>query len=133
MRPLRHIGGEVDFNEVFLDGARVPDAQRVGRRRSRVEGGQRHAVGRAADGVGAGSGGVDRIGGRVSDSLVRLAKRLSAEGEPGGWDDPVRRDEIVRLWCEERVRDWTNQRVRASPRRAAPGPESSIGKVHQGS
>ena len=30
VRALRHIGGEVDFNEVFLDGARVPDTQRVG-------------------------------------------------------------------------------------------------------
>ena len=30
VRPLRHIGGEVDFNEVFLDRALVPDAYRVG-------------------------------------------------------------------------------------------------------
>ena len=30
IRPLRHIGGDVDFNEVFLDGAVVPDRQRVG-------------------------------------------------------------------------------------------------------
>src|SRR3954449_10594106 len=30
VRPLRHIGGDVDFNEVFLDQARVPDTQRVG-------------------------------------------------------------------------------------------------------
>ena len=134
VRPLRHMGGEVDFNEVFLDGAIVPDDQRVGAGRGRVEGGQCHAVGRAPDG--------GRIGfrGRRPDrrirrrSLIRLARQVSADGRPGGWDDPVRRDEILRLWCEERVREWTNQRVRAQLRAGRPpGPESSIGKVHQGS
>jgi alkylation response protein AidB-like acyl-CoA dehydrogenase len=30
VKPLRHIGGEVDFNEVFLDAAFVPDS-RLGR------------------------------------------------------------------------------------------------------
>jgi alkylation response protein AidB-like acyl-CoA dehydrogenase len=34
-------------------------------------------------------------------------------GQPGGWDDPRVRDRLVRLYCEERVRAWTNQRVRA--------------------
>ena len=82
---------------------------------------------------GSGSGGVDRIGGSGADSLVRLAKRLRTEGKPGGWDNPVHRDEVIRLWCEERVREWTNQRVRAQARAGrSPGPESSIGKVHQG-
>ena len=82
---------------------------------------------------GSGSGGVDRIGGSGADSLLRLAKRLSAEGKPGGWDDPVHRDGVIRLWCEERVREWTNLRVRAQARAGRPpGPESSIGKVHQG-
>ena len=134
IRPLRHMGGEVDFNEVFLDGARVPDSQRVGavgagwKVANATLSGERQMV------SGSGSGGVDRIGGSGADSLVRLAKRLSAEGRPGGWYNPVHRDEVIRLWCEERVREWTNLRVRAQARAGrTPGPESSIGKVHQGS
>jgi alkylation response protein AidB-like acyl-CoA dehydrogenase len=133
VRPLRHIGGEVDFNEVFLDNARVPDAQRVGavgegwKVANATLSGERQMV------SGAGSGGVDRIGGGGADALVRMAKRLAAEGRSGGWGDPVQRDRVVRVWCEEQVRGWTNQRVRANLRAGrTPGPESSIGKVHQG-
>ena len=37
------------------------------------------------------------------------------------------------VYAEERVRDWTNQRVRASVQAGGtPGPATSIGKVHQG-
>jgi alkylation response protein AidB-like acyl-CoA dehydrogenase len=37
------------------------------------------------------------------------------------------------LLSEERIRGWTNQRVRAAVRAGAtPGPAASIGKVHQG-
>jgi alkylation response protein AidB-like acyl-CoA dehydrogenase len=133
VRPLRHLGGEVDFNEVFLDGAWVPDDQRVGAVGDgwRVAGatlsGERQMV------AGAGSGGVDRIGGSSAARLVDAARRRSAKGLPGGWDDPVVRQRVVALVSEERVREWTNQRVRAGLRAGrTPGPESSIGKVHQG-
>ncbi len=38
----------------------------------------------------------------------------------------------MRVYSEERIRDWTNQRVRAQVKAGrAPGPESSVGKVHQ--
>jgi alkylation response protein AidB-like acyl-CoA dehydrogenase len=133
VRPLRHMGGEVDFNEVFLDRARVPDSHRVGevgdgwRVAAATLSGERQMV------AGSGSGGVDRIGGSGAARLVRLARRISAEGRPGGWADPVVRQAIVRVYSEERIRAWTNQRVRAGLKAGrAPGPESSIGKVHQG-
>ena len=133
VRPLRHITGEVDFNETFLDGARVPDFQRVGavgegwKVANATLSGERQMV------SGSGSGGVDRIGGSGSEHLVALARRVSAEGRAGGWDDPVVRQQIVKVYSEERIRSWTNQRVRAGLRAGrSPGPESSIGKVHQG-
>ena len=82
---------------------------------------------------GAGSGGVDRIGGSGVGYLIALAQRRSADGGPGGWDDLVTRDLIMQLYCEERVREWTNLRVRSQVRAGrSPGPESSVGKVHQG-
>ena len=125
VRPLRHIGGEVDFNEVFLDGARVPDVQRVGevgdgwKVANATLSGERQMV------AGSGSGGVDRIGGSGVGRLLRLAN------ERGRVTDPLVRQRLARLWTEERVREWTNQRVRARAKAGGPpGPESSVGKVH---
>jgi alkylation response protein AidB-like acyl-CoA dehydrogenase len=128
VRPLRHIGGEVDFNEVFLDGALVPDDMRIGGVGNgwRVAGatlsGERQMV------SGAGSGGVDRIGGRGVDHLLALARTR------GATTDPHIRQELMRVYSEEQIRAWTNQRVRAQVKAGrAPGPESSVGKVHAGS
>jgi hypothetical protein len=63
--PLRHIGGEADFNEVFLDSALMPGSQRVGDIRS-------------------GSGGVDCIGGVGTRPLIRLARERSSRGLSSG-------------------------------------------------
>jgi len=133
VRPLRHLTGEIDFNEVFLDGARVPDDQRVGpvgggwRVANATLSGERQMV------SGSGSGGVDRIGGSGADRLVALA-RTRAELDPGaGWDDPCVRQAIMGVVSEERIRRWTNQRIRGGLAAGrSPGPESSVGKVHQG-
>jgi len=127
VRPLRHIGGDVEFNEVFLNDAVVADAQRVGeigdgwKVANATLSGERQMV------AGAGSGGVDRIGGLGIDHAFELARASGRSAEP------VVRQELMRLFSEERIRDWTNQRVRAQVKAGrSPGPESSVGKVHQG-
>jgi alkylation response protein AidB-like acyl-CoA dehydrogenase len=130
VRPLRQMTGEADFNEVFLDRVRVPDANRIGP----VDGGWR-VVSASLSGErqmisGAGSGGVDRLGGRSVFRLVEYA-RAAAGLRPGcGWDDPLVRQEISRLYARERALAWTNERARAARRAGRPpGPESSIGKL----
>jgi len=73
--------------------------------------------------AGAGSGGVDRIGG---GSAARLLAKAAGR-------DAATRQRIVGLYAEERIRDWTNRRVRAGLKAGGPpGPASSVGKVHQG-
>lgn len=130
-RPLPHIGGEAEFFQVFIDGARVPDAQRVGEVGNGWRVAQATLSGERQMVSGAGSGGVDRVGGASATHLIRLARARSEAGMPGGWSDVAMRKRILALWCEERVRAWTNQRVRENVRNnLAPGPESSIGKVH---
>ncbi|NUU22781.1 MAG: acyl-CoA dehydrogenase [Streptomycetaceae bacterium] len=133
VRPLRTMTGEAEFSEVFLDRAHVPDAYRIGpvgdgwKVAGATLSGERQMV------AGAGSGGVDRIGGSGIAHLLALARRISAEGRPGGWADPVVRDRLMLLYSEERIRAWTNDRVRDGVKAGrAPGPASSIGKVHQG-
>src|SRR5436309_605849 len=125
VRPLRHIGGEVDFNEVFLDAVRIPDDRRLGpvgegwRVANATLAGERQMV------SGAGSGGVDRIGGAGAERLLRRA------GELGRSDEAVVRQQLAALYSEDRIRAWTNERVRATVRAGGtPGPAASIGKVH---
>lgn len=127
VRPLRHITGEIDFNEVFLEQVRVPDTRRVGevgdgwRVANATLSGERQMV------SGSGSGGVDRIGGSGATRVIRRARHL------GRWSDPVVRQQLMRVYSEEQIRSWTNQRVRSGLKAGRPpGPESSVGKVHQG-
>jgi alkylation response protein AidB-like acyl-CoA dehydrogenase len=127
IRPLRHITGEADFNEVFLDGARVPDTQRVGdvgdgwRVANATLSSERQMV------AGAGSGGVDRIGGLGVDHALDLAVKRGRSLEP------VLRQRLVQMYSEERIRGWTNERARAGRATGRPpGPESSVGKIHSG-
>lgn len=126
VRPLRQITGEAEFNEVFIDNARIPDAHRVGE----VNDGWRVSASTLSSErqmvSGSGSGGMGRLGGSGADRLIALAR------ETGRWDDPVVRNRVMRLWAQEQIRGWTNDRVRAALSAGqSPGAASSIGKVHQ--
>ncbi|MBM3671012.1 MAG: acyl-CoA dehydrogenase [Actinobacteria bacterium] len=125
IRPLRHITGEADFNEVFLDGARVPESQRVGdvgdgwRVANATLSSERQMV------AGAGSGGVDRIGGLGVEHAIDLAVKRGRSAEQ------MVRQRLAGLYAEERIRAWTNQRARAGAAAGKPpGPGSSVGKLH---
>jgi len=127
IRPLVQITGESEFNEVWLDGARIPDDQRVGP----VDGGWKVGASTLSSErqmvAGSGSGGgIGRLGGIGADKAIALA------ADRGRWADPVLRQTLVALWAEERTRGWTNQRVHATVAAGGtPGPAASIGKVHQ--
>jgi alkylation response protein AidB-like acyl-CoA dehydrogenase len=128
VRPLRQITGEAEFNEVFLDGARVPDAHRLGpvndgwRVSAATLSSERQMI------SGAGSGGIGRLGGSGADRLIAVAR------ERGLWADPHVRDTVIGLWAEEQIRAMTNARVRAAAAAGrSPGAAASVGKVHQAS
>ncbi|MBW8487563.1 acyl-CoA dehydrogenase [Actinomadura parmotrematis] len=89
IRPLRECTGDAVFNEVFLDGVFVPDDLVVGP----VNEGWRVARNTLAN-ERVGLTGSFQLGGTLP-KLVRLA------GELGLADDPVVRDEIGALACDE--------------------------------
>ena len=91
VRPLREITGTTDFNEVFLDGVRIPATNVIGR----VNDGWRVAMsslGRERSGVAA--RGVELFA--VLDDLVRLAER-SPVGAQSALDDSATRQAIGEL------------------------------------
>ncbi|MFE7933125.1 acyl-CoA dehydrogenase family protein [Streptomyces sp. NPDC057456] len=91
VRPLREITGTTDFNEVFLDGVRIPAANVIGR----VNDGWRVAMsslGRERSGVAA--RGAELFA--VLDDLVGLAEATPVRGRPA-LDDSATRQAIGEL------------------------------------
>lgn len=125
VRPLRHIGGEVDFNEVYLDEVRVPDDHRIGgigdgwRVANSTLTGERKMV------SGSNTGGFDRIGGSGMATVIKRAVEL------GRTADPAIRQRIAACYAEEQIRRWTNLRVAGGAARTNPA-VASVGKIHQG-
>jgi alkylation response protein AidB-like acyl-CoA dehydrogenase len=120
VRPLRQINGDEHFNEVFLDGVRIPEYQVVGG----VNDGWRTAITTLMnERVALGAGGDPDQQARV-EALFRLAR------ENGRYDDPVVRDRLARVYSEHTVIGLIGQRIRDAVLRGVdPGPEGSVAKL----
>jgi alkylation response protein AidB-like acyl-CoA dehydrogenase len=119
VRPLRQLTGDAEFNEVFLDGAWVPDAHRLGavgdgwRVAMATLSNERHTVAEVGSTP---KGAIDRV----------IALYRSNEGDRTS----VERDRLVRLWIEDQVLQQTIARAEATRNKGTPpGPEGSIAKL----
>jgi len=120
VRPLKHMGGDVEFTEVFFDDAEVPDSFRLGE----VGDGWKFAVsvlGNERQAVSGPSALPGTVTGRSLDGLIKRHAPIS---------DPVIRQRLAQLWIEDKVISLTGRRA-AARRRAGqpPGPEGSIMKL----
>jgi alkylation response protein AidB-like acyl-CoA dehydrogenase len=121
VRPLRQMTGGADFNEVFLTGVRVPDADRLGD----VDGGwtvamsmlmhERSAIGGSSSG---GSG------------IFRMGDLAGWLGEVGRAEDPAVAQAFARVYCGVTAAKAMRARADANVRsNGVPGPEMSLGKL----
>jgi alkylation response protein AidB-like acyl-CoA dehydrogenase len=117
VRPIRQMTGGASFNEVFLTGVRVGDDMRIG------EIGDGWKVALTILGFERESSGHGRRGGGFDELLV-LARHA------GRSDDPVIRQQLARVYCAEKSREWGIARASATTNRTGiAGPEGSISKL----
>lgn len=121
IRPIRQMSGGSSFNEVFFDGARIPDAYRLG------EVGEGWKVALTTLGFERSSSGSDRGSSSVGASfaqLLELARWLDRT------DDATVRQQLADVYIHDRIRDFIAERAATSARGSeTPGPEASLGKL----
>jgi alkylation response protein AidB-like acyl-CoA dehydrogenase len=123
VRPLRHILGEAEFNEVFLDGVYVPDELVVGP----VDGAWKIAMATLSyERVVLATGRVNMQ--RLFGDLVELVRTTERDGQPLGGDPHVRRT-LADLYARTRVYRLNGLRALSSMAAGAPGPSASLGKL----
>jgi alkylation response protein AidB-like acyl-CoA dehydrogenase len=147
VRPLRQMNGHASFNEVFMDGARIPAGHVIGQPGGgwgvalAILAHERRLAPRAGGGPAgtAGRAWREAIAERTAAAEPHkwypqragrpdlVIERARAQGRAG---DPVVRQEIARLMTMVWSARWTAERAAAA--RAAgrpPGPEGSLGKL----
>ncbi|WP_016882307.1 MULTISPECIES: acyl-CoA dehydrogenase family protein [unclassified Rhodococcus (in: high G+C Gram-positive bacteria)] len=125
VRPLAHMLGEAEFNEVFLDDVFIPDDLVVGE----VDGGWKVAMGTLAyERVAIATGRVNTKR-AVDDIVTDIAGMTDDAGRPLG-EDPVIRQKVADLYGRALVHYLIGQRViTLAANDGPPGPVTSIGKL----
>jgi alkylation response protein AidB-like acyl-CoA dehydrogenase len=118
VRPLRQLTGDAEFNEVYLNDVRLPDGLRLG---GEGEGWRVSMTTLMNERVAIGGGRAKRGSGAIAQA-VDVWKST-------GCDDPVRRDQLMKLWVAAEVNRLTNMRAGQLARAGTPGPEGSVGKL----
>ena len=119
VRPLRHINGEAEFNEVYFTDTRILDKEMLGKPGDgwRVSlttlMNERVSIGGAIPAKGSGT---------IRD-LVKTWQAIPADRQ-----DPASRDEVMKLWSRAEILRLTNIRANQMRKMGDPGPEGSIGK-----
>ncbi len=119
VRPLRQITGEAEFNEVFLEGVRIPDAHRLG------------AVGQGWQ-VANATLNNERvaIGGRAAQreaGMIGVVARTWRERPE--LRTPDLHDDLLRLWVDSEVARVTALRLGQKLASGQPGPEGAAMKL----
>ena len=123
VRPLRHILGEAEFNEVFLDDAHVPDELVLGP----VDGGWKIAMATLSyERVALATGRVNMQ--RLFDDLLESVRASERDGRPLG-EDPYVRRALADLYARTRVYRLNGLRALSSMAARSPGPAASLGKL----
>ncbi len=118
VRPLYQITGEAEFNEVYFTDVRIPDDNRLGD----VGAGWSVAMTTLMnERVAIGGNVVPRESGAIGQAVKVWNDR--------GHDDPVKRDELMKLWVEAEAMRLTTWRANDLRRRGTPGPEGSTAKL----
>ena len=119
VRPIRQMSGPATFNEVFIEGARIPDALRIGE----VDAGWQVAQATLGFERSSSGSGHRRKGGTVVD-LIGLARQLGVS------KDPVVRQQLADVYIRTRLHAAMVARVaRATAAGDKPGPAGSLGKL----
>jgi alkylation response protein AidB-like acyl-CoA dehydrogenase len=118
IRPLRHMLGEAEFNEVFLDDVYLPDDLRIGD----VDGGWKVAMATLS---------YERVAlatGRVNIQKL-IGQLIEMVRDSAYANDPAVRRRLASLYARAQVQRVNGLRALASMEKGTPGPETSIGKL----